>query len=361
MSSPDSFVWISRLRSHNRVISSFSVLIAVFGLTGSCSRPDAHGSDRVPMPHACQADEVGSGTTVTLLGTAGGPILRRSRSQPASLLTVNDVSYLVDAGDGAASQLTKAGVAIPQIRHIFLTHLHADHVAGLAPLLLFAWTSAAAHPMTIYGPPGTKQLLNAGLSYIETPVDIHRLQYPPVPVPKELFSAEEPTLREGVDSSLIYQDESVSVYAVENTHYTTMPQVARVYGIDRSYSYRFDTPDRSVVFSGDTGQSDALVALAKDADILVIEVIDLDRQIDVIRSMTDLPDEKLAVVIEHMEREHISPEQIGLLAEEASVGQVILTHIVPGLDGEQDTSRYSEGVRKHYSGPVHPAVDFDCF
>ncbi|MCI4644392.1 MAG: MBL fold metallo-hydrolase [Hyphomonadaceae bacterium] len=342
----------------SRASASFAVLIAALSLAGGCSRPDAQPEGGVSEIRSCPAD---SGTTVTTLGTAGGPILRRARSQPANLLTVGGESYLIDAGDGAASQLTKAGVPIPGIRHVFLTHLHADHVAGLAPLLLFAWTSAAAHPMTVYGPPGTQQLVEAGLSYIETPVNIHRLQYPPVPVPAELFSAEEPAVAGGLEPTLIYEDELVGVYAVENSHYTTLPAFIQPYGADRSYSYRFDTPDRSVVFSGDTGQSDALAALSAGADVLVIEVIDLERQLDFIRSMTNLPDEQLTMVIDHMAKEHISPEQIGVLATQASVGQVVLTHIVPGLDDETDASPYLDDVRTHYAGPVHIASDFDCF
>ena len=93
----------------------------------------------------------------------------------------------------------------------------------------------------------------------------------------------------------------------------------------------------------------------------MIEVIDLERQLDFIRSMTNLPDEQLTMVIDHMAKEHISPEQIGLLATQASVGQVVLTHIVPGLDDETDASRYLDDVRAHYAGPVYIASDFDCF
>ena len=353
---------ISGLRTRRASCALLAVQIVILGVVGSCSSVQASSlADVSGLPRACTTGESVSRTQVITLGTAGGPVLRQSRSQPANLLMANGVSYLVDAGDGVAQQLTIAGAPIPEIRQVFLTHLHADHVAGLAPLLLFAWTSGAAQPLTVYGPPGTEQLLETGLRYIETPVNIHRLQYPPVKVPAELFSADEPFVGDGTHPTLIYEDENVRVYAVENSHYSTMPPVAHSYGFDRSYAYRFDTSGRSVVFSGDSGPSDALASLAEGADVLVVEVIDLDRQIENIRRMTKLPDEKLDVVITHMAEEHISPEQIGMLAARAGVGQVVLTHVVPGLDGEYDSDSYLIGIRRYFGGPVELAADLDCF
>lgn len=338
----------------------FWAALCALGMMGGCRSSDARDLYASATPRACVAGETG-GTTVTLLGTAGGPIHRRLRSQPASLLSVDGEHYLVDAGDGVARQLTQAGIAIPEVKQVFLTHLHADHVTGLAPLFIFAWTSAMAHPMTVYGPPGTKHLVEAALSYIETPVNIHRLQYPPVAMPIDLFTGSEPAVSEDGRPSLIYEDDVVSVYAVENSHYATMSEVSQSYGADRSYSYRFDTSDRSVVFSGDTGPSNSLMRLAEGADILVIEVIDLERQFDVVREMSGLPDDQLTVVMDHMAEEHITPDQIGLLAAKAAVGQVILTHVVPGLDSEQDMTAYINGVRQHYHGPVHLGFDLACF
>lgn len=337
-----------------------SAAICALGMLAGCRMGDARDLSVSAMPRACIAGDL-VGTTVTLLGTAGGPIHRRLRSQPASLLSVDGEHYLVDAGDGVARQLTQAGLAIPEIKQVFLTHLHADHVTGLAPLFVFAWTSARAHPMTVYGPPGTERLVEAALGYIEIPVNIHRLQYPPVAMPLDLFTGAEPAVSEDGRPSLIYEDDVVSVYAVENSHYTAMPEVSHSYGADRSYAYRFDTSDRSVVFSGDTGPSNSLMRLAEGADVLVIEVIDLERQFDIVREMSGLPDSELTVVMEHMAKEHITPDQIGLLAAKASVGQVILTHIVPGLDSEQDMTAYVNGVRQHYRGPVHLGADLACF
>ncbi len=310
----------------------------------------------------CPKPGANTGTHITLLGTGGGPINRRSRSQPASVLTVDGEHYLVDAGDGVSRQLAKAGVPITGVRQIFLTHLHGDHVVGLAPLLMFDWAGGLKRAVGIYGPPGTKKLVWDGLEYISSPVEIFRSQYPPVPQLAELFLAEEPDVQPGSVPSLIFADNKVKVWAIENSHYITMPDVSRVYGRDRAYSYRFDTADgRSVLFTGDTGPSENLAALAKDADVLVTEVIDLEGAIALVRKISNLPDDMIQEQIAHMRDEHLSPEEIGKLASQASVKSVVLTHIVPGADHEHDASSYIAGIRKHYDGPVYSGRDLDCY
>ena len=75
------------------------------------------------------------GARVILLGTGGGPILRKGRSQPASLLVIDGAAYLIDAGDGVSRQMTLAEVPGTTLRAVFLTHLHLDHTAGLPSLI----------------------------------------------------------------------------------------------------------------------------------------------------------------------------------------------------------------------------------
>ena len=78
-----------------------------------------------------------------------------------------------------------------------------------------------------------------------------------------------------VGTGLVYQDANLKVTAAENTHFHFHPG-SPAYGKHKSYSYRFETPDRVIAFTGDTGESDAVTALAKDADILVSEVVSVD-------------------------------------------------------------------------------------
>src|SRR5262245_65442676 len=65
------------------------------------------------------------------------------------------------------------------------------------------------------------------------------------------------------------QDANIKLLAVENTHFAFHKGAAA--GKHKSYSYRFESPDRVIVFTGDTGPSDAVTELAKNADLLVTE------------------------------------------------------------------------------------------
>jgi ribonuclease BN (tRNA processing enzyme) len=151
----------------------------------------------------------------------------------------------------------------------------------------------------------------------------------------------------------------ISVTAQENCHYKTDPTAdAKRANKDRSYALRIQTPDKTIVFSGDTGQCPALTAFAKDADLLVHEVIDLPLTREMMRRQ-HVPDAVADGMMRHMTEEHTVPEDIGLLAKAAGVKKVILTHLVPG--GDEPDTRYTDGVRKHFSGPVEVARDLMVF
>lgn len=317
------------------------------------------GHDENDLPQA--KTEAAEGTHVVLLGTAGGPIIRKNRSQPATLITVEGRNYLIDAGESISSQLNKAGVELTGIDRIFLTHLHGDHVIGLASLLMFNWTSGKRQtPLVTVGPPGTSRLVSAASSYVDVPADTFRQLYGSMPLTRNLFPGEEPAVGTGPEPTLVYEDDKVRVMAVENSHYSATELEQRDYGKDRAYSYRFDAADRSIVITGDTGASDNLTALAKDADVLVTEVVDLKRVTRMLEA-AGLPPAVLEMQLTHMREQHISPEEIGKLAKDAGVKEIVLTHIVPGADDETDMSGYVDGIRRNFAGPVHIGRDLDRF
>ena len=100
-----------------------------------------------------------TGTRVITLGTAAGPSPRAHRAQASNLLIVNGAVYVVDAGDGAARRIAKAGINVRDIGTIFLTHLHDDHTASLGTLMSVAWDNQRTQPINVYGPPRTEDLV----------------------------------------------------------------------------------------------------------------------------------------------------------------------------------------------------------
>lgn len=91
-----------------------------------------------------------TGTRLITLGTASGPNPRAHRAQSSNLLIVNGALYVIDAGDGVARRLAKAGINIREIGAIFITHHHDDHTAGLGTLLSVAWDPTRDEGQVLY-------------------------------------------------------------------------------------------------------------------------------------------------------------------------------------------------------------------
>jgi ribonuclease BN (tRNA processing enzyme) len=292
-----------------------------------------------------------AGTRVITLGTTAGPPPRAHRAQASNLLIVNGSFYVIDAGDGAARRIAKAGINVRDIGTIFLTHLHDDHTAGLGTLMSVAWDNQRTQPINVYGPPRTEDLVKAAVQYFSISAEIRIADGGgTVPISQVFFGHDVP--RPG----LVYQDANVKVIAAETTHFEFHSGAAA--GKHKSYAYRFEAPDRVVVFTGDTGPNDALTNLAKDADILVAEGNSIEERMQgLIRSgqwQAMTPAEQ-AGIRRQMTQGHLSPDDVGKMAAQARVKTVVLTHLTAKPDN--DYTAWANQVKKYFPGPVLIAED----
>ncbi len=283
------------------------IVAAVVCLTGAACA--AASPEAGAAPAAVQ-----SADGILLLGTAGGPLARPDRSGIASLLSIGGKTYLIDAGEGLVHQLGKAGLQPPAVPTVFLTHLHDDHYAGLPALASFAWTQRSPR-LDIHGPQGTADLVR-GIWQVMAPNARIRMAEQRIERTPEDFAAAHEFV-----AGQIFDDGNVRVSALANSHYD-LPPGSPAAG-NMSYSLRFESRGRSIVFTGDTGPSPAVAEFASRADVLVAE-------------MASLADREAVppFVRPHMDREHLSPLQVGKLAAAAEVKTLILTHV--GVVGESD-------------------------
>ncbi|MEX4007248.1 MBL fold metallo-hydrolase [Neoaquamicrobium sediminum] len=287
-------------------------------------------------------------TRLILLGTGGGPTPLPGRNQPANVLLVNDEPYIVDAGNGVARQLMLAGIAAHRVGRIFITHHHDDHNADMGTLMGLAWSNGRASPSEAYGPPGTEAMVEAFVEYFEPNAAVRLAFSGGKKPPRELFRGHDISA-----SGPVYEDDNVRVTCVENTHYPNQGHKDGVHHV--SYSYRFETADRVVVFSGDTAASEELTELAKDADVLVHEVINAERTAALFRekfASQGRSPEEIERVLQAVIAIHTPLEDVGRIAEAAKVKTLVLNHFVPGFDPEETPEGWTVGVSRHFSGRV---------
>ena len=309
-----------------------------------------------PKPAIAFANE--KGTRLVLLGTAGGPNIRKNRSLPASLLVVDGKPYLIDCGEGTVRQLAQVGFAPHDITRLFLTHLHFDHTAGIGSLLAFNWVSGESQPVHIFGPPGTAALAGSAARSFSIPAELFAPLLSPRAEIGESFQGHDISVS---DPKVIYQDEKIKVTAVSNSHFATLKDSRISFGTPLSYSYKIETPTKIIVFTGDTGPSDSVVNLARNADILVSEVFNPAAMNIFLSEKLHVASEKIGPALLRMQQEHLTPEDVGKLAAGANVKMVVLSHIGPGVDEETSYLNYTLGVSKYYKGPVIVGRDLDQF
>jgi len=321
-----------------RIALSLLATSFVLALTYSASAQSS------PKPDA-------SGTKLITLGTRGGPLPTKDRAQSSNLLVVNGTLYLIDAGDGVTRRIVQSGNDFRKVGKIFITHPHSDHTAGLATLLVSQWEYQRAEPTDIYGG-GVEALVKGALAYLTPNAEIRWAE-------GKQRSMEATFHGHDVSAGVIYKDANIVVTAAENTHFNFQPGTPP-YGKYKSFSYRIETPQRTFLFTGDTGPSDAVTALAKGADVLVTETTSVEDVIEVFKRtgawQAKTEDEQKGW-IRHMHEEHVSPKDIGEMATKAGVKTIVMTHLGPSVRPNDDYQRYADEATKYFSGQIIIARD----
>jgi ribonuclease BN (tRNA processing enzyme) len=275
-------------------------------------------------------------TTIVMLGT-GTPIPDPDRMGPSLAIIVDSVPYIFDAGTGivrrtvAATRAGVAGLELASLQRVFLTHLHSDHTLGLADLIFTPWIQGRTAPLEIYGPPGTTRLVNGIIDGNDE--DIH----------ERLATSGGPSATgwktnvHEIASGLLYKDARVTIRAF------AVPHSAWKY----AFGYRIETPDRTIVISGDTRPSPAIAAACNGCDVLIHEVYS-DSGFATMKPLRQA----------YHAQAHTSAKQLGEIATSARPKLLILTHLL--FFGASEERLLAE-VRSTFKGNVVLARDVQRF
>jgi ribonuclease Z len=244
---------------------------------------------------------------VTLLGTGCPPPNPRRRG-PATLVAHSAERCLVDAGSGVAAQLRQAGLPVVDLHHVFLTHLHSDHVIDLGHLVLSRWILGQNAPLAVFGPAGTGSHVERLLALWAWDVEVRRAH---------MHDREGPrvTVTE-ISEGLVYRGGGLTVTAFEVEHEPVKPALG----------FRIEADGRRVVVSGDTRPCENLIRHARDADVLVHECTDATQT----RWTPGCGWPSREAKVRDLAGYHTGPDEVGRVAAQASARTLVLTHLMPG-------------------------------
>ncbi len=276
------------------------------------------------------------GTRVVLLGT-GTPNPTPDRSGPAAAVIAGGRAYIVDCGPGVVRRASAAALAgigelePERLDLVFITHLHSDHTAGYPDLILTPWTVGREGPLEAYGPPGLGAMTAHVLEAWSEDLAVRSRGKQPSTLHGKDVEVHE------VLPGVVYDDGIVRVTAFAVDHGDW----------EHAYGYRFDAADRSIVFSGDTTATTAVVDACSGCDVLVHEVYALE-------GFRKRPPGWQAY---HLVS-HTSSEQLADIATKADPGLLVMTHIL--LWGATEEQLLEE-VRAGWDGPLALGHDLGVY
>jgi ribonuclease BN (tRNA processing enzyme) len=281
-----------------------------------------------------------NGTKLVMLGTGAGPMVGMPRHQTSHVMVHNGAAYVLDFGLGVSNEFARTGLLFNQVKAGFLTHHHPDHNVEYGPFLLLGWIYGMSPAVHMYGPPPLDQMTKDYLRSQQATLQFWAEDLGGTPlksVPVTEFS----------DSGFVMKDENVRVTAVRVEHPPVNP----------AFGYRFDFPDRSIAFSGDTVPLEAVANMAKGADILVHEAMNIDATKQLARAIArDNPKANVEQIMKHMMADHSPVEEVGRIASKAGVKTLILSHLTPVMPVTPDEV-WRSAAAKYFKGEILVGYD----
>ncbi len=275
-------------------------------------------------------------TKVVILGS-GTPNPMPDRQGPSVAVVVGETSYIVDAGPGLVRQAQAAyeqgieGLHMTKLSKAFITHLHSDHTAGLPDLMLSPWVLERTDPLELIGPEGTSEMAEHLLKAYERDIQIRLYGLEPANNTGWRVNARD------VSAGVVYEDSLVTVEAF-NVPHGSWPV---------AFGFKFTTPDKVIVISGDTAESDIIEQMCQQCDVLLHE------------AYSDSAWERRTPFWQNYHAQfHTSAKQLGRIAQRAQPKLLVLYH---QLEWSSTLDTLLEEVQSEFDGQVVNGVDLGVY
>lgn len=271
--------------------------------------------NKAPERYQLHPKQFGKLMRLTLLGT-GTPWPSATRQSTANLVSIGNEHILVDAGRGVTTQVARLGMHPKDIDYVFLTHHHFDHISGLDDFLLSAWNDGRKKPIKIFGPPGTRHIVETLFNVVYARDIRFRLLEADIikrhmPLIEEVFPVKD--IESG--ACLEFGRWKISSRSVNHGHGMGLSQSQWP-----CFGYRIEAEGKVLAISGDTIDCDGVRALSQGADVLLQCCYLPEAAVD--------DDEKRLLVDLVLG----SAVQANSIARASCVARMILTHLAPRAD-----------------------------
>lgn len=285
---------------------------------------------------------------LTLLGTNGPPHVGH-RFGPSQVISDGEVRLLIDTGWGSTLRLFQAAMPPQTIDAVFITHLHSDHTTDMADFLVMRWVGGITTPIPIYGPVGTKRMVEGFQQAMEADTS-YRLAHHGEKLWSGGLAADITEFEAGVEPVEIARYGKIAVQAYEVDHFPVKP----------AYGFRFEAEGKTIAISGDTNPCDGLRNGAKDADILVCDSMNVQLMQALEAQLRNGGNAVQASLLEDAHDYHAPVSAMAELAQEAGVKHLLLSHILPPV-GEAQAPMFIAGLDQVFKGKITVGKDLERY
>jgi ribonuclease Z len=280
---------------------------------------------------------------VILLGT-GGPLSNEERDSSGIAVIAGGEFILVDVGPGIVKNMNLESLPAGRLSALFLTHFHSDHISDLGELNFMSWAQGRTKKLDVYGPKGVDQVVNGyTMAYaLDSAYRTahHTEEWMPsensgmIPITLSIPNHEEPLPffnRNGLKASVFQVDHSP---------------------VEPAVGYRLEYKGNVVVISGDTVKTKTLPKFAKNADLVLVEALNVEQVLTISRIAGELNNPILSRQMLDVTDYHMTPVQAAEVAQEAGARKLVLVHVVPPVTNFITRRMFMKGTDDAFDGEI---------